>query len=108
MFANFHGDHGPKIQKREVIDAKITEAWCVVDHDVIVFILFAKPALMYSNQVKVPRQPFSLRLSSNLLIGISRVYNKQQLYLWGMSTVCCSSRRTLQGTRTNQLLFLRR
>jgi hypothetical protein len=102
MFANFHGDSGPKVQKREIIDARIAEAWylitracrfprgglpiaaCMVVH-VLTIVCHS-----HSKQVKAPRQPFSLRLSSNLLIGISRVYNKQQLYLWGMALAYCT------------------
>ena len=37
-----------------------------------------------SKNVAHPKQPFALRLSSNLLIGISRIYNKQQLFFWGV------------------------
>eukprot|EP01135_Chromosphaera_perkinsii_P000064 Nk52_evm15s24 gene=Nk52_evmTU15s24 len=34
------------------------------------------------HEVISPAQPFALRLSSNLLIGIIRVYKQQQKYLW--------------------------
>jgi len=76
--ANFDGAGSIALTKREYFSINIMKIWCEGIHCScnIVFLLF-------SDEIMEPSRPYALRLSSKLLLGISRVFSKQMYYLLG-------------------------
>lgn len=67
-----------KLSKKELLGCDVVKAWWVRSRNTTIRVLseLTKPP-RDSEKVREPEEPLALRLSSNLLMGIARVFSQQ-------------------------------
>eukprot|EP01134_Creolimax_fragrantissima_P004884 CFRG4884T1 len=87
LFATYRANAGrPKATKKEIIDLNLKDL---------------------CQDIMYPKEPLALRLSSNLLVGVSRIYNKQQMLFWADARSIWTQvqKKAKEITSTNLLLL---